>query len=431
MTHTITNLSAVSAATKQLARLGAAHGYRIDGDTARVNAMFTVLDSAAHDRAWALELWACPAAPANAGAIAGRRVARAPLPPMGEIADDTHAFEASAFACPPAGGASYHMVIALVAGQSREAGDVQDFFVYPRQERFVQPRLGGTSGYRVAGDRVEIAVERVENPREAGTASGSLSLELWALPAPHDGGEFDGAALAGVALAPVSGQSALENWTFDAAFTAPPPGRWNLTLMLREWTAAGYVTRDYVNFTHPYFQASAPAAAERVEGTPVKPAAASSALAVPAPVVTAPVVTAPVVTAPIEVAPAAPAQPRPPVAKVQAVVAKVETVASASAPAPSAPAAAPSPVKTVVTPEAKTAAKPAASKKPASKKPAPAEPISVNTASATELAGVEGLPAKAAEAIIKQRPFRSVDELARIKGIGASLLAKIRSRLKL
>jgi competence ComEA-like helix-hairpin-helix protein len=57
--------------------------------------------------------------------------------------------------------------------------------------------------------------------------------------------------------------------------------------------------------------------------------------------------------------------------------------------------------------------------------------VSVNTATADELASVKGLPAKVAEAIVAKRPYASLDDLLRVKGMGAKLLAKLRSRLKL
>jgi DNA uptake protein ComE-like DNA-binding protein len=44
---------------------------------------------------------------------------------------------------------------------------------------------------------------------------------------------------------------------------------------------------------------------------------------------------------------------------------------------------------------------------------------------------VKGLSAKLAEGIVKQRPFASLDNLRRVKGLDANILAKVRSSLKL
>ena len=59
----------------QLARLSGPHGYRFDGDTVHLNAMFALLNPAAHDCSWALQLWACPSAPVTAQDLAGHIVA--------------------------------------------------------------------------------------------------------------------------------------------------------------------------------------------------------------------------------------------------------------------------------------------------------------------------------------------------------------------
>src|SRR5580658_4239407 len=92
--------NAVQTPSAQLARLSGPHGYRLDGDAVQINAMFALLDAAAHDRSWALQLWACPSAPASTSDLAGHVVAEVPLPPMGELADEIEHFEVTAFALP-------------------------------------------------------------------------------------------------------------------------------------------------------------------------------------------------------------------------------------------------------------------------------------------------------------------------------------------
>ena len=57
--------------------------------------------------------------------------------------------------------------------------------------------------------------------------------------------------------------------------------------------------------------------------------------------------------------------------------------------------------------------------------------MSVNSASKAELAAIKGMPTKVAEGIVSKRPFKSLDDLAGVKGMGAWLLAKLRSKLKL
>jgi competence protein ComEA len=60
-------------------------------------------------------------------------------------------------------------------------------------------------------------------------------------------------------------------------------------------------------------------------------------------------------------------------------------------------------------------------------------PICINTADASVLAGLTGVGAQRAAAIVAYReehgPFASVDELAKVKGVGARTLEANRERL--
>jgi competence ComEA-like helix-hairpin-helix protein len=58
--------------------------------------------------------------------------------------------------------------------------------------------------------------------------------------------------------------------------------------------------------------------------------------------------------------------------------------------------------------------------------PSPAGRINVNTATAAELAGLPGIGPVIARRIVEGRPYRSVDDLARVKGIGKKRLEEIR-----
>jgi competence ComEA-like helix-hairpin-helix protein len=261
-------------------------------------------------------------------------IAEVSLPPMAELADEIEHFDVSATAWPPAGAGEHVMVLVLASGRPGQFNDVHDLAVYPRHAQFIQPRMSGNAGYRLNGSRVQISVGRVENPRAVANRSGTLSLELWALSAPFAGGRFQGHHLAGVEIGSVNGQSELVLQPIDLAFTPPPPGNWQIVLMLREWTAAGFMTRDYTNFATRF----------------------------------------------------------------------VSPPAVAKAPAPEVPKAAAN---------------------------ASAKCVSVNTARVEELAAVNGLSTKLAEGIVKHRPFASLDDLRRVKGLGASIMARVRSSLKL
>jgi DNA uptake protein ComE-like DNA-binding protein len=417
----------------QLARLSGSHGYRFDGDTVHLNAMFALLDSDAHDRSWALQLWACPSAPASTQDLAGHIVAEVSLPPMGELADETEHFAVSAFSSPPASSGEYTMVLVLASGRTGEFQDIHDLAVYPLCEEFVQPRMSGTVGYSIDGARVQISVSRIENPRPEENLSGSLSLELWALSAPFSGRCFKGHHLAGVEIGSLSGQTELTLAPVDLAFNPPPAGDWHIALLLREWTANGFVTRDFTNF-----------AANFVSAPIVKPTPAPVVEKALAPVIEkaiTPVIekaAAPVVVksvallvektvAPVVAKSAAPVAEKavtPVAVKASApVVTKAPEPVAAKTPAPVVVAKATPPV--VVAAPARTPVKtipPVA---------ASARGVSVNTARVEELAAVKGLPQKLAAGIVKKRPFSSLDDLRRVKGLGPAILAKIRSSLKL
>jgi hypothetical protein len=112
--------------------------------------------------------------------------------------------------------------------------------------------LTGPCGYAIENDRIVITIAEIANRRDLGNLSGTLAIELWALGQPYSGGDFTGTPLCGTSIGELRGQHVLTNCRYDLTFQAPPPGTWSLALMLREWTAAGYLTRDYVSFVLPY-----------------------------------------------------------------------------------------------------------------------------------------------------------------------------------
>ncbi len=101
---------------------------------------------------------------------------------------------------------------------------------------------------------------------------------------------------------------------------------------------------------------------------------------------------------------------------------------TAEAPAAAAPEAEPAAKPTKPTKAGKAAAKSSAKDKPSKAKPAA---VSVNTASSAELAAVKGLSKTVAAAIVAARPFASLDELLKVKGLGNKLLDKLKGSLTL
>jgi DNA uptake protein ComE-like DNA-binding protein len=184
--------------------------------------------------------------------------------------------------------------------------------------------------------------------------SGSLALELWALRDTYNGGHFSGVPLAHADVGRLEGQHSLQWLAYRlelATVGREYPAR---TLMLREWTASGYVTRDYRNF----------------------PAQEPTAVALPV---------AAFASAPVHVSL--------PQRRVPVSVEVPQTAASAVVSEPSR--------------------------------------VSIQHATLQELSVVPGLNRKLAQEIIKARPFRALDELTRVRGIGEKTLRKLREVLSL
>jgi len=374
MKGTVPQKTETHSTTVSLARLSGPHGYRFDGDTVHLNAMFALLDPAAHDRSWVLQLWACASAPACAQDLSGQVVAEVALPPMGELADEVEHFDVSALAWPPAGAGEHTMVLVLAASRSGQPNEIHDLAAYPTKQQFVQPRMSGALGYRIDGPQVQIQVERVENPRAATNHSGTLSLELWAVSEPYRGGSFQGHHLAGVVIGSITGQSQLALQPIDLAFSAPPTGTWQIVLMLREWASVGFVTRDFADFPTQF------------------------------------------VSAPLE-------------EETPAAVVKEPAVSIADKATPEVVGKVPSPRTSKMA--AKRVAKAGSGVRTKARADASGKRVSVNSATAEDLAAVKGLSEKLAERIIKNRPFASLEDLHQVKGLRTKLLAKVRDRLKL
>lgn len=243
------------------------------------------------------------------------------------------------------------------------------FAIEPTEQTSPSLRLAGNCGYAITDDRVTIDIDDICNDRPVGDISGTLSIELWALESPYSGGEFVGVPLAGTRIGEVLGQNLIPNCHYDLIFQAPPPGDWNLVLMVREWTAAGYVTRDHVQFPLPYRVA------------PISPLVGKEAANVIS-VEFDPAKRQEVLdeSRKVKVEPAEPARPEPEVKAVKAVKAEKSED----------------------------------------------NRVSINRASHKEIASVKGISRKLADNIVAARPFGSLDDLLRVKGIGARLLAKIR-----
>jgi len=339
----MTNYSAADAVTA----LGYNHGYCLDGDFVHLNADLSLAEADLADGThWALQLWASPSG-FDGLALNGVKVAELPLQPTSGHFN----VAACVTALPPAGCAAQVMAMALVGQRLDGSTQVRELSVYPTPQTFFQPFMLGDVRCQIADGKAEIAIESIASPRPPENLSGTLVLEVWALDAPYAGGSWVGTPVASLVVGNLAGGSAWNDCHYNVPAVIASLGA-ALTVMLREWTPAGYLTRDYRNL--------------------------------PAEVIAEPV--APVAK-PVE-------------EKVNKKVApKVEKKAAK-----------------------KASAKPAAAK---------SEAVSVNSASAAELAAVKGLSKAVAEAIVAARPYAKLDEVVRAKGMGAKLLEKVGKLLKI
>lgn len=371
-----------------IARLGENHGYRFEGDFVHLNAEVNFADAElAAGRSWALQLWASDRGFSGAE-LSGVKVAEMPIQPVAGSVLVTGLCNAM----PPAGTADHVVGLALVASAADGQPQVGDLAVYPAGEVFLQPRLAGKVACTVNDGMTDLAIDAIANPREADNVSGTLVLEVWALDAPYAGGSWTGSPVASVVVGVLGGGSELTACHFSVPAALPVAGA-ALTVMLREWTPAGYVTRDYRNF------AATPAALAVV--TKVAAAVTTEVAAK--------------VEAVVKAAPAAKAKPK-------AAVVAAKPAAAVKAPVVEARQA--EAEKAEVAPAAKPAKKAASTK-------AAARQVSVNQGSEAELLAVKGLPPSVARAIIAARPFATLDEVCKAKGMGPKMLAKLRDQFVL
>lgn len=260
-----------------LARIGEPHGYRFDGDSVQINAELNFSDAALSAASqWALQLWSSSTA-FQGSLAAGVKVAEVAVYP----AAGTQNVVATVAAMPPAGTAEQNMALALVRWDGG-LPVVVDLAAYPVTETFVQPRLSGNVTCALADGMATLAVDSIDNPRATDNLSGTLALEVWALPAPYAGGSWQGVPVASVILGVLGGGNQWSACNFVVP-AAAPEGPGVLTVMLREWGPAGYVTRDFCNL-----ELEAPAKAEgevpvAAAQPAVKPALKTAAKAAKAP----------------------------------------------------------------------------------------------------------------------------------------------------
>lgn len=110
----------------------------------------------------------------------------------------------------------------------------------------------GTAGYSVSGSTVVLTADEIANFDTSGF-SGTLRLELWALPSPYTGTALSGYKLAESTLGQLSAGFNYSNVNSGAIpYLSPPDGTWYYTLLVTEFYGSafddGYLPDSYVNF---------------------------------------------------------------------------------------------------------------------------------------------------------------------------------------
>lgn len=113
----------------------------------------------------------------------------------------------------------------------------------------------GNVAYTYVGNVATLTADRVQNFDSFGY-SGTLHMELWALPAPYSGSFTTGYKLAQYTLGQLTAGYYYYNITSGAVLFVPPPnGVWYVAMMLTEYTGGiidnGYTPVDFVNFSTP------------------------------------------------------------------------------------------------------------------------------------------------------------------------------------
>lgn len=116
--------------------------------------------------------------------------------------------------------------------------------------------LEGDVGYRLHdnNNRVVINLQTIRSSRLPDTISGTLSVQLRALPQGYDlvNNQEDGWILASTTIGELVGEHSLIDCQYDLLFQAPPAGLWRLVVQLREWNGSHYTLCDSIEFLHAY-----------------------------------------------------------------------------------------------------------------------------------------------------------------------------------
>ena len=123
--------------------------------------------------------------------------------------------------------------------------------------------LEGTWAYTISGGTVRLQATNIVNRRAAGSTSGTIRLELWALPTPYSGGTFTGYKIGQTTLGTLA--AGLQFVGIDRTVTqlaTPPNGTWYMYMFVTEFNGNslndGFAAVDWETFSSPWIIGSAP-----------------------------------------------------------------------------------------------------------------------------------------------------------------------------
>jgi hypothetical protein len=228
-------------------RFNGASGYRLDHDRVDLNTSIEIPNEPFLNTNWQLELWAS-ATPFAAGTLSGECIStfflNPLIPPSLHINGSTQVF-------PPAARKLFFIALALVQISENGSRTIADTVYFEKQQKFLQPRMGGVTAEILNTGHLKINITRIENPRDAHDISGALSLEAWAVKEEYDGGNFNGECLGAFPIQPLMGRAALLDSHYLLENLGDFPDLPYRALMLREWNGNGYITRDFLRFNKP------------------------------------------------------------------------------------------------------------------------------------------------------------------------------------
>jgi hypothetical protein len=107
--------------------------------------------------------------------------------------------------------------------------------------------LYGKLKYQISKKGARLRIQNIYNGDLSGV-SGSLRVELWATDTYYSGGDLSGYVVASKDLDPLNAGYGYVKFDTTVPYNLPPPGYYFMVMALEEYTASGWVIRDYVTF---------------------------------------------------------------------------------------------------------------------------------------------------------------------------------------